>query len=147
MQTDTTISYARRLITDLLELDLDGKTDYNFDYKGTAFTVSPAAIRDITLILAAEYNNSLNKEILSIDRDELLRSQLFHLAQEAVRLADETKDPKFLRSLTQIYKDLKGSDVHLSADLETFIKCMKDLKPGISKEECIALIKKHSNDS
>lgn len=145
MNTDKQFSSARMLITEIIERDFNpDDNNFYFNYDGRSFNVSSSALKDIALILASEYNLSNGKELLKVDRDQLLRSQLFHLAQEAIRLVDESKDPKYLRSLTQIYKDLKVTNTPFSPDLETFFRCMQEFKPAISRDECIALVKKHS---
>ena len=118
-----------------------------FKYRDVAFKVRKDYIEDIALILATAYNESIEGNAdgkLIIDREQKLKSQLYHFIQEALRVASERLDFDVISGLTSAYKRLKDAEKDLRTDFTVFEKAMKELRPEITRSECIALVKKFS---
>jgi hypothetical protein len=90
-------SAAKEFIRKILELDMmSPDAGIYFRYKGTAFKLTRDYIEDIALVLATAYNDSLESGTdagrLQIDREQKMKSQLYQLVQEALRVASEQFD-------------------------------------------------------
>ena len=139
-------SEAKKFIDKILQLDLIApEAGMYFKYKDIAFKVEKNYLEDIALILATAYNQQAGAPLLAVDREQLVRSQLFHLIQEAMRVANDQFDIHLYRELSKMYKDLKGvSSKIMSTDFYVVERAMKFVKPDLTKEEIITIIKKFS---
>ena len=141
-------SAAKEFIRKILELDfIAPESGLYFKHNGVAFKVSRDYLEDISLVLMTAYSESVGGgQVLKVDRDELVRSQIFHLMQEAMRVATSNFDFELVQKIAGMWKSMKMNQdtKELKGDFEVFEKCIRDVKPDISKREIISLIKKHS---
>jgi hypothetical protein len=140
-------SPARELIRKILDVGMIAPdAGIYFKHNGVAFKVKKEYIEDIAMVLATAYNESLDGEdVMQIDREQMATAQLFHLFQEGVRIASLQFDMKELMQLTRMHKDLKDrTQKEMNTDFAVFEKCMKHIRPTMTKNEMIALVKKYS---
>ena len=135
-------SEAKKFIDKILELDLMApEAGLYFKYKGIAFKVDKNYLEDVALILATAYNDTMGQPVLNVDREQMIRTQLFHLMQEAMRIANDNYDLKIYRELTRMYKDLKQSRAgEVGTDFHVVEKAMKILRPDLTREEIISIL-------
>lgn len=143
-------SEVRNLVERVLKVDkMAPDAGVYIKINGISVKLTKDYINDIVLIVSTAYNEMLGavdtgkKEV---DRDEMTRSQLFHLLQEAMRIVKEKKEFGMLKTLTQIRKNLIEQEKELNPNLKVFLAAMKELKPDITKSECFAIIRRHSNE-
>ncbi|KXK03516.1 MAG: hypothetical protein UZ04_CHB001001474 [Chlorobi bacterium OLB4] len=137
----------KKFINEILEIDLIApEAGLYFKHKGVAFKVEKDYIEDIALVLCTAYNESLGSSFMRVDREQLMKSQIFHLVQEAIRVAGTRFDMKLVLQLTRMYKDLKSNSmIEVNPDFDTVYKCLQEVKPDVTKSEVISLIKKHAH--
>jgi hypothetical protein len=128
-------------------IDLVPVEGIQLQFKNKKFFLEKDEIADIILILVNAYNKyaSVNTK-LKFDREELLKSKLYHLVEAQIRKLRESSKPKEVESLMRQYAHLKKRDFKITSDLKVFEKCMRELKPDITFGEIYALIKKHSKE-
>lgn len=146
-------SEAKQFIRKIVEGDLIApEAGMWFKSKsGVSFKVRKEYIDDIILVLSTAYNESLGDDTvgrMQIDREQVMRTQIYHLVQEAIRIAKERFDMKLVAQLTRMYKELKET-VSIEGDLNypVFVKCIKELRPEATRAEVNALIVKHSKEA
>jgi len=112
---------------------------------GYKFTITKEDAGDIIMILTNAYNRwqKHNELDLPLDRDLLREHMLMHLFEEQLRIAQDQRDLKNVELLTRIYERMR-SDFNMNSDFAVFEKCMRELKPGITREEVISIIKRNS---
>lgn len=108
-----------------------------------SFIVSKEDLQDIILILSNAYNRACfsNDKKLKVGRDQLRNMMMHQLIEDQIRLATESRDYKMIEAITRM-RDRMSEDSKLPDDFETLLKVCRELKPDISKEELIELIKK-----
>lgn len=143
---------AKVFFEKLFEMDLiapakgiqmeDGKWKMD-DGNNFTFIISKADLDDIILILSNAYNRSCfaNDKKLKVGRDQLRSMMMHHLIEDQMRLAQESRDYKMIEAITRM-RDRMDEGGKLPDDFETILKVCKELKPDISKEDLIELIKK-----
>lgn len=104
-----------------------------------SFTVNKDDLSDIILILTNSYNREFDDK-LPLDKNELFRKKIFQLLEYNIKLAEDSADLKSLESITRMYNSIQ-EDHDLGADFEILYKVCSSLKPGISRQEIISLIK------
>ena len=113
------------------------------DYGKVKFIVKKQDLRDVILVLSNAYNRSefAKNNKLDLDRDELRRNMMLHLIEEQMRLAGEQSDYKQVESLTRM---LHRMETEFTTEINFIIleKVCKEIKPDISKEDVIRLVKK-----
>ncbi len=109
------------------------------------FAIKKDDMNDIVLILINAYNRwqKHNELDLPLDRELLREQMLMHLFEEQIRAVSEVGDIKSIEMLTRIYDRMKPQ-YELNTDFAIFEKCIRQLKPGITKEEIIGMIKNNS---
>lgn len=116
-------------------------------HNGVSFIVTREDLKDIILILANAYNRfcfAENKK-LKLDRTQLRNAIMEHLIEDQMRFARESADYKLVEALTRMIDRLK-EDTVLPDDFEAIMKVCQQLKPDISREDLIGLIKKISTE-
>jgi hypothetical protein len=134
---------AKELFRKLFQLDLVGpekgitiKTE-----KGIVF-VPKEDCEDICLILGNAFNrmeHSKNKK-LKVDRLQLREKMIWHKMEEQMKYATTSKE---VESLTRMFIRMKEK-FELTPDIITLEKVCKELKPDITFNDIVSLIKKHS---
>lgn len=142
-------SAALGLIRKLFELDLMAPdSGLKYEYNDVKFFIAKKQLEDIASICATSYNNYVTGDAKRLKGDYIdqLKLQLFYDIQELRRIAKATGNIKDVEALTRMYDRLKTKNVELTPDFYLLEKCMKDLKPEITREQVIAIVKKNSND-
>lgn len=118
----------------------------NKGIKLKGFLVPKEDLKDIILILANAYNRQCfaDEKKLKVSRDELRNIFMHNLVEEQMMLARDTQDYKMIESITRMLDRLNENE-KLPDDFETMLKVCKELKPDISREELISLIKASAN--
>lgn len=107
--------------------------------KKFSFIVNKDDLSDIILILTNAYNRQ-SDDSLPLDKNELFRKKIFQLLEYNIKLAESNADLKSLESITRMYNSIQ-EEHDLGADFETVYKLCSSLRPGISRQEIISLIK------
>jgi hypothetical protein len=129
------------------KIDLIPSKGIQLQFKNKKFFLEKDEVADIILILVNAYNKYASaKTKLKHDRDELIKSKLYHLVEAQILKFKETSKPKDVEILMRQYAHLRKQDFKITSDLKVFEKCMKELKPDITFNEIYALIKKHSKE-
>ncbi|MCC7158956.1 MAG: hypothetical protein IT281_05410 [Ignavibacteria bacterium] len=137
---------AKVFFEKLFEMNLIApKNGIKLDYQDLSFIVPKADLGDIILILSNAYNRSCfaDEKKLKVGRDELRNMMMHHLIEDQMRLAQESRDYKMIEAITRM-RDRMSEDSRLPDDFDTLLKVCKEIKPDISKEDVISLIKKVS---
>lgn len=108
------------------------------------FTVSKEDLSDIILILTNAYNRSNESAGLPLDKNELFRKKIFQLLEYNIKLAEASSDLRSLESITRMYNSIQ-EEHELGSDFEIVYNICAALRPGISRQEVISMIKQHSN--
>jgi len=109
------------------------------------FTIYKEDMEDIQLILKNAYNrlHKNNGKNFIVSREEKRRMMLEHLIENQITLAKDSGDYKMIESITRMQERIKEDFVYES-DFAVFEKCCRELKPEITREEIIALIKRNN---
>jgi hypothetical protein len=138
---------AKEIFRKLFQMDLiaDDK-GVKIKVNGRNVVVPKSYIEDICLILANAYYMSTQDNKYNVDRMRLMRQGILNLIEQHIRLAATGRvDTKTIASLTLMY-DRMVEQTKIDADFITVEKVCKELKPGVTIEEIVNLIKKHSED-
>jgi hypothetical protein len=108
------------------------------------FTVNKEDLSDIILILTNAYNRSNESAGLPLDKNELFRKKIFQLLEYNIKLAEASSDLRSLESITRMYNSIQ-EEHELGSDFEIVYNICAALRPGISRQEVISMIKQHSN--
>ena len=108
-----------------------------------SFNVIKEDLSDIILILTNSYNRSNENNSIPLDKNELFRKKIFQLLEYNIKLAEESCDLKSLESITRMYNSIQ-EEHDLGTDFELVYKLCSALKPGISRQEIISMIKQYS---
>ena len=100
------------------------------------------------LILANAYNRGVfeDQHKYKMDRDQLREKLILHLMEREMHLAIEHSDTKTIDSLTRMHDRMKTS-VELDANIKVVEKVCKHLKPDITFEDIVNLIKQYSEET
>lgn len=137
----------KKFLSDFFQLENPPADELKLKINKLSFVITKDDAADIILVLTNAYNRwqKHNELDLPLDRDLLREQMLMHLFESQMRIAAETGDIKSIETLTRIYDRMKPQS-DLDTDFAVFEKCMRELKPGITKEEVISLIKKNSDE-
>lgn len=108
------------------------------------FTVEKEDLSDIILILTNAYNRSNESSGLPLDKNELFKKKIFQLLEYNIKLAEGSSDLKSLESITRMYNSIQ-EEHDLGSDFEIVYNICAALRPNISRQEVISMIKLHSN--
>lgn len=108
------------------------------------FIVEKEDLSDIILILTNAYNRSNESAGLPLDKNELFKKKIFQLLEYNIKLAESSSDLKSLESITRMYNSIQ-EEHELGSDFEIVYNICAALRPGISRQEVISMIKQHSN--
>ena len=108
------------------------------------FIVNKEDLSDIILILTNAYNRSNESAGLPLDKNELFRKKIFQLLEYNIKLAEASSDLRSLESITRMYNSIQ-EEHELGSDFEIVYNICAALRPGISRQEVISMIKQHSN--
>jgi hypothetical protein len=138
---------AKEFFNKLFEIELiaPGK-GIKLVYNDVNFIVSKDDLNDIILILSNAYNRACfsdNKK-LKVSRDELRNMMMQQLVEDQMKLAQSSRDYKMIEAITRM-RERMNENATLPDDFETILKVCKELKPDLSKEDLIGLIKKVSS--
>lgn len=113
------------------------------DGKNFTFIISREDLSDIILILSNAYNRACYSDAkkLKVGRDQLRSMMMQQLIEDQVRLATVSQDYKMIEAITRM-RDRMSETSKLPDDFETILKVCQELKPDLSKEDLIELIKK-----
>jgi hypothetical protein len=104
------------------------------------FTLTKSDIDDFCLLLANAYNRSAEKQV-HIKKDDYLKMKVRHLLEQRLRAGEDLVSFKELDSVTRVYKRLETVTSEININYIQVI--CNELKPGITIEEVLHLIKKH----
>ena len=141
-------SAALQIIRKLLELDLVAPdSGLKYEYNEVKFFITKKQLEDIALILATAYNNSVTGDSKKLKGDHIaqLKAQMFYDLCEMRRVAKDSRNNKEYEGVVRMLDKLEEKNVEMTPDFYVLEKCMKELKPEITREQVIALIKKNSN--
>lgn len=110
------------------------------------FIVNKEDLSDIILILTNAYNRLNDSSGLPLDKNELFRKKIFQLLEYNIKLAEASSDLKSLESITRMYNSIQ-EEHELGGDFEVVYNICAALRPGISRQEVISLIKQNSNSN
>ena len=135
----------KKFLSEYFDLENPPADELKVKINKLSFLITKEDAGDIVLILTNAYNRwqKHNELDLPLDRDLLREQMLMHLFESQMRVASEVGDIKSIESLTRIYDRMKPQS-ELDTNFAVFEKCMRDVRPGITKEEIISLIKKNS---
>lgn len=140
---DTALEFFERLF----KYDLMGvNTGIRTKFKGVDLFLPKEDLHDILLIVTNAYNRKQpDNRKLKLDRNQLLKSRLFHLLEQQVRIAKESLDLKAAEAVVRMFERLEIEYKNLSPDLKTVEAICHELRPDITFEEIYSLIEKHSD--
>jgi hypothetical protein len=125
--------------------DLMGpKAGIKLKLRDLPFTVNKEDLSDIILILTNAFNRSNDSSGLPLDKNELFRKKIFQLLEYNMKLAEASSDLKSLESITRMYNSIQ-EEHELGSDFEIVYRICAALRPNISRQEVISMIKQHSN--
>lgn len=109
------------------------------------FIIPREDLEDVCMILANAWNRAefAGKHKLKVDRDDLRKRMIVHLMEQQIRLASASSSTKDIEALTRMY-DRMRENIELNPNVLTVEAICKELKPDISFDDIISLIKKHS---
>ena len=125
--------------------DVGLKNGVKIKFRKVTFFIPPEDVNDILLIIHNAYNRFIENpaDMVSFDRELLRRSMISHLIENQIRIAKDKGDYKMIESITRM-QDRLETDTSLNTDFAVFEKCLRHVKPDITKSECVSLIKKYS---
>lgn len=136
---------AKDFFYKLFDMDLIAPSKgIRLSYDEIDFIITKEDLKDIILILSNSYNRACfadSKKLKRASRDEIRTLMLQQLIDDQMYIARESRDYKLVDSLTRMIERL-NEDEKLPDDFETILKLCQEIKPDISKEDVIALIKK-----
>lgn len=136
-------SEAKKFISKLFELNLIAPDKgLKHKFKSVTLFIQKPDLEAIRNILATVYNRHVEgKDHITVDRNALLREEMFYSAAEFRRLADERGDVKMLEACSRIQARLDPNrKVELPNDFTAFLHAMKKLKADITREEAVDLL-------
>lgn len=118
-----------------------------FRHDKFSFNVNKEDLGDVILILTNAYNRQADNSgdtKLPLDKNELFRKKIFQLLEYNIKLAEGSADLRSLESITRMYNSIQ-EEHDLGADFEVVYRICAALKPGLSRQEVISLIKQFAN--
>ena len=140
-------SAALEFIRKLFELDLIAPdAGLKLKYNGVQFMINKKQLEDIASIVASAYNNFITGDFQKLKGDDIdvLRQQLFYDLQELRRIAKASNSIKDFRILTSMLYQLNTKNADMTSDFFVLERCLQEIKPEITREQVIALVKKNS---
>lgn len=140
-------SAALEFIRKLFELDLIAPdSGLKFKYNNVQFLINKKQLEDIASICATAYNDHVTDDGLKLKGDHIdqLQQQLYYDIQELRRLVKASGNIKDVEALTRMFDRLKSKNVDMTPDFYVLEKCLKEIKPAITREQVIALVKKNT---
>lgn len=113
------------------------------------FEMTKDEVNDVILVLTNAYNRtmeSIGKPPMKFDRLELMRSKLYNMLAFRLQMAEAEGSIKELESITDIYNKLKIKKVNLPLDFKVLEAIAKQLKPDITIDELISMLKDHAEN-
>ncbi len=116
------------------------------EYKDRKFLVRKDTLNDIILNLVNEYNRQVSADQkLQLDQTQYMRATMRNDIMYMQSLARANGDVKSLEACSRMLQRLEMNYGDIDADLKVIMACFRDLKPDITEDEAIGLIKKHGD--
>ncbi|HAX49670.1 MAG TPA: hypothetical protein PK605_00355 [Ignavibacteria bacterium] len=116
------------------------------NYRGKKFLVRKETLNDIILNLVNEYNRQVSSDQkLQLDQTQYMRATMRNDIMYMQSLARAAGDVKSLEACSRMLQRLEMNYGEVDVDLKIILACFRELKPDITEDEAIGLIKKHGD--